>query len=76
VLREVRDWCDWVRQVSTAHLLAIRCPDKDTADRVVSALGKRAERLTDTIVGVAEDKLTTADRNKLLKHGIITNKVR
>jgi Helicase conserved C-terminal domain len=76
VLREVRDWCAWVRQVAAGPLVAIRCPDGETADRVASALGKRAERLTDTVVAVAEQALSSADRNKLLKQGVVVSQGR
>ena len=35
VLREVRDWSNWVRRVTTATLTVLQCPDRDTADRVM-----------------------------------------
>jgi hypothetical protein len=54
-------------------MLVLRCPDRDTADRVTSALRRRAERLSETLVAVADDKLTSADRQKLEQHGIIVD---
>ncbi|MDR3632358.1 MAG: helicase-associated domain-containing protein [Isosphaeraceae bacterium] len=71
VEREVRDWCGWVRSVDIATLTVVRCGDRATADRVVSALGKRAERLNDTIVALAVDRLTAAERAKLQSQGIL-----
>lgn len=71
VLRELEGWCGWVRHVHLAPLTIVRCGDQATADRVLSALGKRAERLNDTVVALAEDRLTPAERAKLQNQGII-----
>jgi hypothetical protein len=71
VLREVQEWGDWVRQVSCTTLTVLRCPDRASADRVASALGKQAERLSDTVVALAGDGLATAERKKLQSQGII-----
>ena len=73
VLREVEGWCRWAKRVEPAPMLVLRCPDRDTADRVTSALRRRAERLSETLVAVADDKLTSADRQKLEQHGIIVD---
>jgi hypothetical protein len=70
VLHEVGEWSSWVRQVTPATLSVLRCPDRDTADRVLSALRRQAERLNDTLVAV-DRKLTAAERNKLRTQGII-----
>ena len=69
VLREVQDWSSWVRQVTPSTLTVLRCPDRDTADRVVSALKRQAERVNDTLVAIDQTKLTAADRNKLRRTG-------
>jgi hypothetical protein len=71
VLHEVRDWSNWVRQVTSSTLAVLRCPDRDTADRVMGALKRQAERVNDTLVAVDQKKLTTAERTKLRGHGII-----
>ena len=71
VLREVQDWSSWVRQVTASTLTVLRCPDRDTADRVVSALKRQAERVNDTLVAIDQKKLTSTERNKLRDHGII-----
>ena len=52
VLHEVRGWSNWVRRVTATTLAVLRCPDRDTADRVMGALKKQAERLNDTLVAV------------------------
>jgi hypothetical protein len=70
VLHEVREWSGWVRQVTAAPLVVLRCPDRDTADRVMGALKGRAERLNDTLVAV-EKAPTPAERVKLRDQGII-----
>ena len=71
VLREVQDWSNWVRQVTTSTLTVLRCPDRDTADRVMGALKRQAERINETLVAIDQKKLTTIERNKLRGHGII-----
>lgn len=71
VLREVRDWSNWVRQVTSSTLTVLRCPDRDTAERVMAALRRQAERVNDTLVAIDQKKLTAAERNKLRSHGII-----
>src|SRR5262249_34243424 len=50
VLHEIRDWSNWVRRVTPATLTVLRCPDRDTADRVMGALKRQAERLNETLV--------------------------
>ena len=71
VLREVEDWSHWVRHVAFTTLAVLRCPDRDTADRVMGALKRQAERLNDTLVAIDQKKLTAADRTKLRNHGVI-----
>jgi hypothetical protein len=73
VLREVVGWADWVRRVSLEPLTVIRCPDRDTADRVMAALRKQAERLQDTLLAIDPKKLTTVERQKLKEQGIIVD---
>lgn len=70
VLHEVQEWCGWVRQATSSSCLLMRCQDGEAADRLVSALGKKAERLNVTTVAVAE-RLGSAERSRLLKQGII-----
>ena len=74
VLREVREWAGWVRLVNVRPITVVRCPDRETVARVVSALGKKAERLSDTLVALHAPKLTPAERQKLQENGIIVTK--
>jgi soluble cytochrome b562 len=71
VLREVQDWANWVRHVTTSTLTVLRCPDRDTADRVMGAFKRQANRVNDTLVAIDQKKLTSTERNKLRDHGII-----
>jgi hypothetical protein len=73
VLHEVRGWCEWVRRLTPEAMTVFRCPDRETADRVLAALGRDAQRLGDTLVGLAGERLGTAVRNKLHKQGIIVS---
>ncbi len=74
VLREIKEWAGWVRLVNVRNITVVRCPDKETVARVVSALGKKAERLGDTLVALHVPKLSTAERQKLQEQGILVTK--
>ncbi|WP_435021106.1 helicase-associated domain-containing protein [Tundrisphaera sp. TA3] len=74
VLSEVREWADWTRRVNVRPMTVVRCPDPETVARVVAALGRNAEKLGDTLVGLASAKLSSADRAKLTAQGIIITK--
>jgi hypothetical protein len=71
VLRQVEDWSNWVRRVTTLSLIALRCPDSETADRVMAVMKRQAERVNSTVVAIDRKKLTTTERNKLEDHGIL-----
>ena len=62
-----------MRRVSSSSLIALRCPDSDTADRVMEALKRQAERVSSTLIALDRKKLTTVDRNKLQDHGILVD---
>jgi hypothetical protein len=74
VLRQVQDWSNWVRHVTSATLTVLRCGDRDTADRVMAALKRHAERINDTLVAIDLKKLTPTEHNKLQSHGIIVQR--
>lgn len=71
VLRQVSDWCGWVRRAHASTVMILRCPDSETADRIVAVMKRQAERVTETIVAINQLRLTTADRNKLRDQGIL-----
>jgi hypothetical protein len=71
VLHEVREWAGWVRTAQAETLTVLRCPDRDTADRVASALGRQAQRLNETLVALPVGALGGAERSKLQQHGIL-----
>ncbi len=73
VLRQVQEWSTWVRRVTSSSLIALRCPDSDTADRVMAAMKRQAERVNSTVVALDLKKLTTIERNKLQEHGILVD---
>lgn len=74
ILREIREWSGWVRLVNVRPITVVRCPDEETAARVVSALGKKAERLGNNMVAIPLAKLSTAERQKLQERGILITK--
>jgi len=71
VLREVREWSGWVRKVKAEALTVLRCPDRDTADRVVAALKRSSERLNETVIALGTTRLTPAERKKLKDQGVL-----
>jgi hypothetical protein len=71
VLREVEGWSGWVRRVTLGTMTVLRCPDAATADRVVTALKKGAERVNETLVAIDAGRLTPAERAKLKDQGLI-----
>lgn len=73
VLHEVKQWSTWVRRITPTTLTVLRCPDRETADRVISALRKQAERLNDTLVALDAKKLTPTDRTRLIAQGIVVD---
>ncbi len=74
VLREVQEWAHWVRMVNVQPITVVRCPDREAVARVVSTLGKKAERLSDHLVALHVPKLTPAERQKLQDNGIIVTR--
>jgi hypothetical protein len=66
VEHEVRSWFALHRRLAIEELSIIRCPDTETADRLVTAAGNRVERLSDTIVLVRDAK-KAADLQKVCK---------
>lgn len=72
VVREVQEWSGRVRRVALKSLYVLRCPDRETGDRVMDALKRRAERLNASTIAV-EGKLTAADRTRLRVHGILVD---
>lgn len=70
VMTELEGWCGQTRRVSLSQTTLIRCPDADTASRVVSALGKLVERVGEQAVALEGD-LTPALRQKLQGQGVL-----
>ena len=71
VLRQVQDWCGWVRHARSSTATLIRCADPESADRVMGVLKRQAERLNETVVAVSAARLTPAERTKLRDQGIL-----
>jgi hypothetical protein len=70
VLTELTSWCAQARTVNVGTATLIRCPDAETASRVVAALGKQAERLGDVAVAF-DGNLTPALRQRLQAQGVL-----
>jgi hypothetical protein len=74
VAREVQGWFDQCRQITVEPTVLIRCPDADTAARVVAASGKRAALLTETVVELQDAAARTELVRKLHGLGIFVDK--
>ncbi len=72
VVREVQEWSGRVRRVALKTLYVLRCPDRETGNRAMDALKRRAERLNETTIAV-DGKLTAADRARLRVHGVLVD---
>ena len=73
VVREVEGWADWVRHVDLERLTVLRCPESESADRIMGALPKKAERIHETMVAIPPSQLTSVEHQKLLAMGIIVS---
>jgi hypothetical protein len=74
VAHEVREWAGWVRTVSAEPATVFRCPDASAAERVLAALGRQAEKLSETTVAFPHAALSDAERRKLLEQGIVLSR--
>jgi len=74
VLHDVTAWCGWVRRVQPETLILLRCGDRETGDRVSSAVGKQGERLNETTVAIPRASFSATLRAKLQAQGILAEK--
>lgn len=70
VRTQLLTWAGQGRVVNSGPMMVFRCPDEETAGRVLSAVGKKAERLGPTSVGLV-GKVNSALRQKLLAQGVM-----
>lgn len=71
VAREVGDWCAGVRSVTPLPAIVLHCPDATATERVLSVLGKKVARVSDTLVLWLDGKPGSVERQKLLLQGIL-----
>jgi hypothetical protein len=76
VVTEVQTWCGQARTVDVAAALVVSCPDADTAGRVVSVLGRVAQRVGDKAVALDLKSITPGVRQKLQAEGIFLGVVK
>jgi hypothetical protein len=68
VAREIAGWFNQCRRITVRSAVLIHCPDADTAARVVTASGKQAVALTDTVVELTDARAKNVLLRKL--HGL------
>lgn len=70
VEREILGWFGQYRPVRIVRATLVHCPDRDTATRVMAAVGSRATRLNDTTIEWHEEKPAPSLLKKLRDMGI------
>ncbi len=70
VQREISGWFAQCRLASLRPTVLIRCPDADTAARVLEAAGNKAIRITDTTLELLDRKAQSPLLRKLREIGI------
>jgi hypothetical protein len=70
VEREIRGWSAHARTLACERIEVVRCPDHETALRLVSAAGRAARLLSDTVVEIAEPRELAALMRKVRKDGL------
>jgi len=73
VEREIRGWFDQCRQVTVRQAILVHCPDAHTGVRVLSAGGKKATAITDTLIELPGSKRDAALFRKLAAMGIFVD---
>lgn len=70
VEHEIEAWFGRCHHLGAREALLVECPDRETAARVVSAAGKQARLLTDTLVELPSGKKRKTALRKLRKEGL------
>lgn len=75
VERSLRDWFARVRLVEAEHALVLRCPDEETAARIVAVGGAKVVRLGPLVVEFEDTDQLRRLRKKLEKEGIVVGRL-
>jgi hypothetical protein len=73
VVHEIRDWFSQCRRLAVEPAWVIRCPDSETAERVVAQGGRRLRRLSDTVVELLDRATQRSVIEKLKKRGLFVD---
>ena len=73
VTREISGWFDQCRRVTVSRAMLVRCPDAETAARVLSVAGKQATAVTDTVIELEDAKANTGLFRRLDGMGIFSD---
>jgi hypothetical protein len=73
VVHEIRDWFSQCRKLAVERAWVIRCPDSETAERVVAQGGRRLRRLSDTVVELLDPTAQHGVIQKLKKRGLFVD---
>lgn len=70
VMREIRGWCSQTVRLAWEPMQIIRCPDEETAARVLSAAKGKLELLTPTVLVLADATQRTTITANCNKEGV------
>lgn len=73
VVHEIRDWFAQCRRLAVEPAWVIRCPDSETAERVIAQGGRRLRRLSDTVVELLDPAAQRSVIQKLKKRGLFVD---
>jgi len=73
VAREIASWFGQCRRVTLRPAVLVRCPDVETARRVLAAGGKSVTLLTDTVVELHDPQAKPALLRKLREVGVFAS---
>ena len=74
VVREIQGWFDQCRRITVEPTVLIRCPDADTATRVVAASGGQAVAITETVVELQDAQARKELLRKLHGQGVFVDR--
>ena len=73
VEREIKGWFDQCRNIIIEPTILIRCPDAQTARRVISAGGRKVTALSGTVIELADRKMQSTLVRKLKDLGVFVD---
>lgn len=74
VTREIQGWFDQCRRITVRPAVLIRCPDHETATRVIGVLGNRVVSISETVLELRDAGAKSEALRKLQSQGIFVDR--